>query len=278
MENSMSSDISALEMFTPESVCFKCKKRIQKGEPRAVVMLMRFGVGPGYRDEEPPEYRDEDEETFGYLADSLVTGSIGSGRAESELDQKELDEDRFLESQGWGRRFGLDKSASTAIALHEVCAAEDRTFQIENPWYISSEETRASDSGSSVWTGPGRRLTDLNIRCSDLEGDYNDGLDDGGSRSPALNEAEDRFISERSEANAVAHRVTEEDHRRWMARFLLTPESHNEKSRTLKVWDLWSKGMKQTEIEKRTGTDQSTVSRLIRRGKAMLYSSRAGKK
>ncbi|MGA8224192.1 MAG: hypothetical protein WB780_21275, partial [Candidatus Acidiferrales bacterium] len=122
-----------------------------------------------------------------------------------------------------------------------------------------------------VWTIP---MSQMKIPSRDLEKDHLETSapeERKGALASAGAEAEDRFISERV-SNSIQPPLTENDYRDRMTRFLATTDSQGMPAKMRKVCSLWAQGKKQREIEVESGIDQSTASRLIRAGKAMLYS------
>jgi hypothetical protein len=250
-----SSDIAALKKYTPETLCARCGRRIKKGEPRALVMLMRFHIGPG---------------------------NDGEDLSHEALAQDRRDNERC---DGFGRLYGLDKNSSTARAFCDPCAGEEPTITISNPWHAEREQRAADDPGGSVWAMPVSRKR---IDCDDFGDDYAFmGKSDKLLPTPARTEAEDRLLSGHLTQSEVRTKregrspFTEEDRRHRMARFLLTPESRKMNARMRDVCGLWSEGegMKQPEIAKQIGISQASVCRLIRDGdsRAILYSQQSGK-
>jgi hypothetical protein len=247
MEVSMRSDISILEVATPETRCLKCGKRVRKGHPRFVIEFKEFGFGPGH-----PAFSPE-----------------------------ALDRDRIQNEAcgGQPREFGF--LSSTAFSFCDKCAGEDPTIQ--NLWHAEREERAADDPGGSVWAKP---VSWLNIAEAEIEEIREDhGFMSGGNekgkekKAPgtgaASNEAQDRILSghlNKSELRTKPNGrslFSENDRRHRMARFLLTAESAKMKAAMRKACQLWSDGMKQPEIAKLSGTSQATVCRLIQAADVM---------
>ena len=246
------SELNALEMAMPESRCTKCRKRIRKGHPRFVVEFKEFGIGPWH-----PAFSKE-----------------------------AWEQDRFQNesSDGGDREFGL--LHSTAFALCGPCGGEDPT--IANPWHAEREARAADDPGGSVWTTP---ISQIRVDSGGVGEDYKFAVDMGKKDDKPISscsrtESEDRYLSGHLTHREVRSRpggrspFTEDDRRHRMARFLLTAESGKMEAEVRKDCELWSAGMKQSEVAKQTGKSQPTVSRSIEIGDemAVLYSRRAQKK
>ncbi|MGH9712640.1 MAG: hypothetical protein ACRD5M_04995 [Candidatus Acidiferrales bacterium] len=184
---------------------------------------------------------------------------IGPGHREYQEDQEyDLDEDK-----------GLLTNSSTAIAMCRPCSCQSRTLEIENPWFTLREALAAEDPGGSVWTIP---VSQLNISSADIREDHHGGDNPQEDLAAAQNDAEDRFLSTHAES-PLQRPLTQDDHRGLMLKFLLTAESRRMTEETRKVCDLWAHGKKQTEIRAVTGLSQAKVSRLIRAGRDVFYSS-----
>lgn len=236
------SGISSAE-FWAETTCCACGKPIHRGDPRFLIFFAELGIGPGH-----PEY---------------------SGEA--------MDEDMEFSSKpdGPDRQIGLLSSGSAALAMCGPCSGNDESITIPNPWGVWREQRAADDPGCDVHAIP---LSQINVHGGEFDSDFaecNDGLDGlSGTLAAARNYAEDRFVSTHiSDAAAGGVRpskLTENDLRERMVRFLYAnPSAMHGKMRS--VCELWSQGKKQVEIERELHIDQSTVCRLIRSGKAMLW-------
>jgi hypothetical protein len=243
-----SSEISILEASMPESRCVRCGKRIRKGHPRFVLRFMEFGLGPGH-----PAFSPE-----------------------------ALEEDRIQNERHDGEDRQLGLLSATVLPFCGPCSGEDST--IPNLWHAEREERAADDPGGSVWAKP---VSQVRIGLSsEIDEDYKfSGPRDKGLPSPNRTEGEDRYLS--GNLNKVEARskprgrslFTEDDRRHRMARFLMTPDSRQLKTKMREVCELWSTGMKQPEIATKTGISQATVCRSIQAGDAMAlnYSRQSGK-
>jgi len=209
---------------------------------------------------------------------------FGIGPGHPAFSTEALEEDRIQNERhdGSDREIGL--ISSQAMAFCGPCSGKDPV--IPNLWHDEREERAADDPGGSVWAIP---VSQIKIsRSIEIEGDhkFRHDRDDKGLPTPARNEGEERYLSgnlNKFEARSKPggrSLFTEDDRRHRMARFLLTPDSRELKTKMREVCELWSTGMKQPEIATKTGISQATVCRSIQAGDAMAvnYSRQSGKK
>jgi len=225
------------DQFWIESKCEKCGERIPRGEPRRIVAFLSLAYGPGSQ-----EY--EDAQRF----------------------KDVIDDD--------GGDTGLEGQRTITFCI--PCSGEGP--EIPNPWHEEREERVADDPGGSVRAIPVGRMR---IRLNDeIFADHNVGdVGKNGSEAEAATntEAQDTILSgfapvrkiRVASARRTRSEMTENDYRDRMARFLRANPSAMH-GRMLQVCTLWAQGKKQAEIERENRIDQSTICRLVRRGKAML--------
>lgn len=242
--------------FWTETVCTLCGQKIALGEPRRIVAFLSLAYGPGsqeYQDAKRDEVDpDEDPEIL-----QLLRANVQKAAADPM-------EDVGLESQ-------------SAIVFCIPCSGEDS--HISNPWNWDREQRAEDDTGGSVRAIPISQMRQVRTN-EEILTNYRESSGSGPAyrvhRSASVEEQEAILsgcapptkIREHS-GRRTRSQMTENDYRGRMARFLRAkPSAMN--GRMLQVCTLWAQGKKQTEIERETGIDQSTVCRLVRSGKALL--------
>lgn len=219
-----------------ETNCEKCGQKILRGDPRRIVAFLSLAYGPGSQ-----HYQDE----------------------------KRLGD----ECGGEGEDIGLENLRAITFCI--PCSGEDA--EIPNPWHEEREQRVVDGPKGGVRAIP---VSQMHVRTNEeIVADYPESVSGPNYRviQSASVEEQDTILSgfappakiRVTSARRTRTQMSENDYRDRMARFLrANPSAMN--GRMLQVCALWAEGKKQTEIERDTGIDQSTVCRLVRSGKAML--------
>lgn len=181
---------------------------------------------------------------------------LGIGPGSPDYNYKAVQEDiEYSEAaDGCEKTFGL--LTQEALTLCDVCSGEGA--YIPNPWFVEREARAADDTGGSVRAIP---VSQMGVSTEEVTADEEQDAILAGFATPTKM----RIGKQRRTRTDL----TENDYRDRMARFLrANPQAMHGKM--LQVCTLWAQGKKQTEIERETHIDQSTVCRLVRSGKAML--------
>jgi DNA-binding CsgD family transcriptional regulator len=198
----------------------------------------------------------------------VMFAELGIGPGHPAYSKSAVEDDRLFyhscDEFDHEREFGL-RRYSTAMSFCWECSGENPELTIQNPWFIWREDRRADDPGSTVG---GMQLSELARRFShQKKAPGSDGI------QRPRGSAEDLIVSL---APVIPKpKLTEDDYRYRMARFLLSSKSRKMPDRMRKIAQLWADGKKQGEIAREAGVNQSSVSKVIQSAKALLYSSDA---
>lgn len=159
------------------------------------------------------------------------------------------------ECGGEGEDIGLENLRAITFCI--PCSGEDA--EIPNPWREEREQRVVDGPKGGVRAIP---VSQMHIRIDEeVVGVEEQDAILSGFAPPAKMRV--------TSARRTRSQMSESAYRDRMARFLrANPSAMN--GRRLQVCALWAEGKTQTQIERETGIDQSTVCRLVRSGKAML--------